>query len=108
MNVDDAYRIKQTTTIELKEVKIAHAREFFINKEGKSVKDSSPSKAKKKHDEENFESAVNKSRESNLLDSGSESSEDSEGEEEDFNDEKIRKLGTEHFTAGRSSSSSGY
>jgi len=50
MNVDDAYRVKQTTTIELKEVKIAHAREFFINKEGKSVEDASKV-SKKKSDE---------------------------------------------------------
>ena len=35
--MEDAYGIKQTTTIELSEVKIAHAREFFINKEGISV-----------------------------------------------------------------------
>ena len=37
MKADEAYKIKQTTTIELSEVKIAHAREFFINKKGESV-----------------------------------------------------------------------
>ena len=45
MNVEDSYRIRQTTTIELQKLKIAHAREFFINKEGKAVDEVSERKS---------------------------------------------------------------
>lgn len=82
MTPEEAYRVKQTTTIELSEVKIAHAREFFINKKGESV-DTNKTEAKPKgkviggsKQSEYVHHSRTTSKEASLLDSESSSSED--------------------------------
>ena len=60
MSIEDAYRIKQTTTIELTEVKIAHAREFFIDKQGEQLVQVSQKRERvsSKNGEEEFDPTV--------------------------------------------------